>query len=68
VTSPPPTDIEEIKASVSLEPLEPTPTPLISPAHFARIRTWMTYGMTIAEVAAVYGLAVDELARILRNA
>ena len=26
------------------------------------------YGMTIAEVAAVYGLAVDELARMLRDA
>jgi hypothetical protein len=45
-----------------------TTTPSIPPAHFARIRTWMRYGMTIAEVAATYGLAVDELARILRNA
>jgi hypothetical protein len=68
VTSPPPTGVEEPKASVSLEPLEPASTPSISPAHFARIRTWMRYGMTIAEVAAVYGLAVDELARILRSA
>jgi hypothetical protein len=64
VTSPPPTSVEELKASVSLEPT----TPSIPAAHFARIRTWMRYGMTIADVAAVYGLAVDELARILRNA
>jgi hypothetical protein len=63
VTSPPSTDVAEVKAS-----LEPASTPPISPAHFARIRTWMRYGMTIAEVAAVYGLAVDELARLLRNA
>ena len=65
VTSSPPTGDKELKASVSLEP---TTTPSIPPAHFARIRTWMRYGMTIAEVAATYGLAVDELARILRNA
>jgi hypothetical protein len=65
VTSPPPTGVEPLKASVSLEP---TTTPAIPPAHFARIRIWMRHGMTIAEVAAVYGLAVDELARILRNA
>jgi hypothetical protein len=65
VISPPPTCVEEVKASVRLEPAA---TPSISPAHFTRIRTWMRYGMTIAEVAAVYGLAVDELARILRNA
>jgi hypothetical protein len=48
--------------------LEPATAPWFPPAHFARIRTWMRYGMTIAEVAAVYGLAVDELARTLRNA
>jgi len=63
VTSPPPTRVAEVKASLEL-----ASTPSISPAHFARIRTWMRYGMTMAEVAAVYGLAVDELTRILRNA
>ena len=68
VTSPPPTGVEEPKASVSLEPLEPATAPSIPPAEFGRIRTWMRYGMTIAEVAAVYGLAVDELARVLGNA
>jgi hypothetical protein len=64
VIPPLPTEVEPLKASVSLEPT----TPPIPPAHFARIRTWMRHGMTIAEVAAVYGLVVDELARILRNA
>ena len=37
VTSPPPTGVEEPKASVSLEPLEPASTPSISPPHFARM-------------------------------
>jgi hypothetical protein len=63
VTSPPPTCVAEVKATLEL-----ASTPSISPAHFARIRTWIRYGMTIAEVAAVYGLAVDELARILPGA
>jgi hypothetical protein len=62
VTAPPPTGVAELKASVSLEP---TTTPSIPPGHVACIRTWMRYGMTIAEVAAVYGLAADELARNL---
>ena len=64
VTSPPPTSVEELKASVIFEPAT---TASIPPGHFARVRTWMRFGMTIAEVAAVYGLAVDELARVLRN-
>jgi uncharacterized protein (DUF433 family) len=34
----------------------------------ARIRTWLRYGMTIAEVAAVYGVEADEIAHILREA
>jgi hypothetical protein len=65
VISPPPKQFEEVKASVGLQPAS---TPSISPAHFARIRTWMGYGMTIVQVAAVYGLEVDEIARLLRNA
>jgi hypothetical protein len=50
----PPTRVEEVKASVSLEPAS---TPSISPVHLARIRTSMRYGMTIAQVAAVRRLA-----------
>jgi hypothetical protein len=65
VTSAPPTRVEKVKASVSLEPAS---TPSILPAHFARICTWIRYGMTIAQVAAVYGVEVDEIARILRKA
>jgi hypothetical protein len=34
----------------------------------SRIRTWVTYGMTAAEVAAVYGAAIGEVERILGKA
>jgi hypothetical protein len=35
---------------------------------FGRIRTLVQYGMTVAQVAEVYGVAADEIARILRSA
>jgi hypothetical protein len=37
-------------------------------SQFGRIRTLVTYGMTVAEVAKVYAVAADEIARILRQA
>jgi hypothetical protein len=40
----------------------------IPPAHVARIRTWLRYGMTIADVAAVYGVGVGDIERFLGNA
>jgi hypothetical protein len=44
-------------------------TPLrISSAHFAHIRTLVKYGMTAAQVAGIYGVAVDVIERILRQA
>ena len=33
-----------------------------------RIRTLIKYGMTVAQVAEVYGAAVSEVERILRKA
>jgi len=36
----------------------------IPPAYFARIRSWVKYGMTLAQVAEVYKVPVDEIARI----
>jgi hypothetical protein len=36
----------------------------IPPAHFARIRSWVKYGMTLAQVAEVYKVPVGEIARI----
>ena len=40
----------------------------IPPAQVARIRTWLRYGMTIAEVAAVYGVGVGDIERLLGKA
>jgi hypothetical protein len=34
-------------------------------AHATRIRTWLKYGMTVAEVAAVYGVPAGEIERLL---
>src|SRR5215469_2795098 len=35
--------------------------------QWARIRAWVEYGMTVAQVAAIYGVAVDVIERILRQ-
>jgi hypothetical protein len=40
-------------------------TPEIPSSQFARIRAWVKYGMTTAQVAGVYGVAVDVIERIL---
>jgi hypothetical protein len=37
-------------------------------SQFARIRTWVKYGMTVSEVAKIYGAAVGDIERILRQA
>jgi hypothetical protein len=36
-------------------------------SQFARIRVWAEYGMTAAQVAAVYGVPVGAIERILRE-
>jgi hypothetical protein len=41
--------------------------PAIPKSQFARIRTWVEYGMTAAQAAAVYGVAVDVIESILRK-
>jgi len=41
--------------------------PEIPRSQFARVRTWVKYGMTAPQVAEVYGVAVDEVERILRK-
>ena len=50
------------------EPEKPSTKPVIPAAHIARIRACLKYGMTRAQVAEMYGVAVDEVARILRIA
>jgi hypothetical protein len=54
-----------VEASVSLEPPS---TPAIPRSQFARIRALVKYGMTVAQVAKVYGAAVGEIDRILHKA
>ncbi|HEY6394037.1 MAG TPA: hypothetical protein VIX12_01395 [Candidatus Binataceae bacterium] len=48
--------------------LEPQTTREIPRSQFARIRAWVEYGMTVAQVADVYGVAVGKIERILRRA
>jgi hypothetical protein len=39
----------------------------IPTSQFARIRAWVKYGMSVAQVAGVYGVAVDVIERILQQ-
>jgi hypothetical protein len=39
----------------------------IPPSQFGRIRALASYGMTQAQVAELYGVAVDEIERIIRQ-
>lgn len=47
---------------------QPPIKPIIPPAHLARVRACLKYGMTAAQVAEMYGVAVDEVERSLRIA
>jgi hypothetical protein len=47
---------------------EPQTTREIPRSQFGRIRTLVKYGMTVAQVAKVYGVGAGEIARILRQA
>ena len=40
----------------------------VAPSQFVRIRTLVKYGMTVGQVAEVYGAAVGEIERILHKA
>lgn len=40
-------------------------TASVPPSQFGRVRALATYGMTLEEVADLYGATVDEIARIL---
>ena len=41
---------------------------MIPESEFGRIRALVKYGMTVAQVAKVYGITADEIARFLRHA
>jgi hypothetical protein len=62
ITSPSPARHDEAES-----PIAP-PAREIPRSQFPRIRTFAKYGMTVAQVAQVYGVAVDEIKRILRKA
>jgi hypothetical protein len=46
---------------------EPRIMPKIPASQFARIRSWVKYGMTPAQVAEIYGVNVDDVERVIRN-
>jgi hypothetical protein len=64
ILSPAPVREKEIAAPVNPEPRT---TGQIPRSQHARIRTWVNYGLTIPQVAEVYGVAVDVIDRILRQ-
>ena len=48
-----------------------TPTPAVHPipkALLYRVRTWVKYGMTIAQAAELCGVGVDEIRHLLNTA
>lgn len=57
-----------IESSESSINPERSPARAIPAIDVARIRTWLKYGMTIAQVAAVYGVDAGEIARRLGRA
>ncbi len=65
IRAPAPVRLDEVKASVAPKP---EMTPEIPRSKFARIRSLIKYGMTVPQVAKVYGVAVDDIERILRRA
>ena len=64
ILAPAPIRNEEVPAPVNPEPRT---TRQIPRSHHARIRTWVDYGMTVSQVAEVYGVAVRVIERILRQ-
>jgi hypothetical protein len=55
---------KEVNAAVNSEP---QPTREVSKSDFSRIRTWVKYGMTVRQVAELYGADIDEIERIIRK-
>ena len=53
------------KAPITVD-LETTSS--IPKSDFARIRTWLKYGMTVRQVADLYGVSADQLERTLQDA
>lgn len=60
-----PLRLEEVEAPVSSKARTMTEIPI---SQFARIRAWVEYGMTVPQIAEIYGAAVGDIERILRKA
>ena len=56
-------DRSKAPIAVDLETMSAIPK-----SDFARIRTWLKYGMTVRQVADLYGVSADQLERALQNA
>lgn len=65
IISPVPVRHEERETPAAPEPQTMRKIPR---SQFVRIRTLVKYGMTVAQVAKVYGVDAGEIARILRQA
>ena len=59
-----PAPVRDEEAAAPVDP-EPRTTRQIPRSHHARIRTWVKYGLTIPQVAEVYGVAVGVIERIV---
>ena len=47
---------------------EPVPSRRRIPeTHFSRIRAWLKYGMTVRQVAEVYGVAASDIERLVQD-
>ncbi len=53
---------------VPIAPVPPKSTQRIPASHLGRIRACMKYGMTMAQVAEVYGVTIGDIERMLYNA
>jgi ribosomal protein L18E len=61
-----PTSAAPIETAVNH--VQPKPREKIQPLHLARIRTWLKYGMTVVQVAEVYGVTVADIEGALQRA
>jgi hypothetical protein len=46
----------------------PSARSIIPASQVARIRVWVKYGMTVSQVAEVFGVPASEVERVLRQA
>src|SRR5579884_3179230 len=56
------------RPATAAAPPDCDPAPEIPHTHLTRIRAWLEYGMTVSQVARVYGVAAGEIERLLRQA